>query len=124
MRFLTLFSLLAALLFGETTLKIVEYNVQNLFDLYYDGAEYEEYIPNTRSNWNIKTYTIKLKHVARVIKELNADIVALEEVETLQALKDLRRTLQNIGVYYKYYAIADAKRTTVKVAVLSKVPFI
>ncbi len=124
MRFLTLFSLLAALLFGETTLKIAEYNVQNLFDLYYDGTEYEEYIPNTRSNWNIKTYTIKLKHVARVIKELNADIVALEEVETLQALKDLRRTLQNIGVYYKYYAIADAKRTTVKVAVLSKVPFI
>ena len=124
MRFFALLSFLAALLFGETTLKIAEYNVQNLFDLHHDGTEYEEYIPNTRANWNKKTYAIKLKHTARVIKDLDADIVALEEVESLRALKDLRRTLQGMGVYYRYYAIADAKPTTVKVAVLSKVPFV
>ena len=124
MRFFALLSLLAALLFGESTLKIAEYNVQNLFDLHYDGTEYEEYIPNTRANWNKKTYAVKLKHTARVIKDLDADIVALVEVESLRALKDLRRTLQGMGVYYRYYAIADAKPTTVKVAVLSKVPFV
>ncbi|SFV56253.1 hypothetical protein MNB_SM-7-369 [hydrothermal vent metagenome] len=124
MRFLALLSLFAALLFGETTLKIAEYNVQNLFDLHYDGSEYKEYIPNSSSNWNKRTYNIKLKHIARVIKDLDADIVALEEVENLHSLKDLRKTLQRMGVYYRYYAIADAKATTVKVAVLSKIPFV
>ena len=124
MRFFILMLLLVTSLFGESTLKIAEYNVQNLFDLHYDGTEYKEYIPNTQTNWNKKTYTVKLKHTARVIKDLGADIVALEEIESLCALKDLRRTLQSMGVYYKYYAIADAKPTTVKVAVLSKVPFV
>ena len=124
MRLFALLMLFATLLFGETTLKIAEYNVQNLFDLVRDGTEYKEYVPFTRSNWNKNTYAVKLKHIARVIKDLHADIVALEEVESRQALKDLRRTLQGMGVYYKYYAIADAKPTTVKVAVLSKVPFV
>ena len=110
-------------IFGAN-LKIAEYNVQNLFDLHFSGNEYKEYIPNTHTNWNAKTYHIKLKHIARVIKDLDADIVALEEVESLQALKDLRKTLQRNGVYYRYYAIADAKPTTVKVAVLSKIPFV
>ncbi len=124
MRFLFLLGLLSVLLFGETTLKIAEYNVQNLFDLVRSGSEYEEYIPNTRANWNKKNYAIKLQHTARVIKDLHADIVALEEVESVRALKDLRRTLQGEGVYYRYYAIADAKPTAVKVAVLSRVPFV
>ena len=124
MKIFILLSLFAALLFGETTLKIAEYNVQNLFDLVRNNTEYDEYIPNTRTNWNRKTYTIKLKSIARVIKDLDADIIALEEIESLRALKDLRKTLQGMGVYYRYYAIAKAKPTTVKVAVLSKVPFV
>ncbi len=123
MRGVVLFVLLVQFLFG-VDVKIAEYNVQNLFDLHFDGTEYEEYIPNTRSNWNKKTYNIKLKHTARVIKDLDADIVALIEIESLRALKDLRRVLQGKGVYYKYYAIADAKPTTVKVAVLSKIAFV
>ncbi len=105
-------------------LKIAEYNVENLFDIHNDGSEYKEYVPNTRSNWNTRTYRIKLEHTARVIKDLDADIVALVEIENIRALKDLRKTLQKMGEYYRYYAIADAKPTTVKVAVLSKIPFV
>ena len=103
---------------------IAEYNVENLFDLKYSGNEYDEFIPNRRSNWNARTYRIKLRHIARVLRDMNADIVALEEVESLQALKDLRRTLRSMGIYYRYYAIADAKPTTVKVALLSRIPFV
>lgn len=115
--------LFVASLWGSE-LKIAEYNVQNLFDLHYDGSEYKEYIPNTKANWNDRTYRIKLKHTAKVIKDLNADIIALCEIENIRALKELRKTLQGMGVYYRYYAVADAKPTTVKVAVLSKVPFV
>ena len=124
MRLFRLFILAATLLFGETTVKIATYNVQNLFDLDRSGYEYEEYIPYTRSGWNDKMYNIKRNHLAKVIKDIDADIIALQEVESLQALKDLRYTLKRKGLYYPYYKIANAKKTTVKVAILSKIPFV
>ena len=123
MRVLTLILLLISLLHGEKTLKIASYNVENLFDLKHDGHEYKEYIPNTPANWNHKTYNIKLKNISRVIKDINADIIALQEIESLQALKDLRFVLKQQGLYYQYFKIADYKNTTIKVALLSKIPF-
>ena len=112
------------ILFGDKTLTIASYNVENLFDLQKSGHEYSEYVPNTSANWNKRTYKIKLQNIAKVIKEIDADIIALQEIESLEALKDLRFTLKQNGLYYQYYKIADKKNTTVKVAVLSKVPFI
>ena len=123
MRLFTLFVLLSTLLFGENILKIATYNVENLFDLHRSGHEYKEYIPFTKSNWNHRTYQIKLKNTSRVIKDINADIIALQEIESLQALKDLRYQLKRDGLYYQYYKIANLKDTTVKVAILSKIPF-
>lgn len=120
MRQLLLFLLLLQSLSGDTTLKIASYNVENLFDLKNDGHEYSEYVPNTKSNWNQRNYKIKLQNIAKVIKDVNADIISLEEVESLEALKDLRFTLKNMGLYYPYFTIADKKNTTIKVALLSK----
>ena len=108
----------------STSLKIASYNVENLFDLNKDGHEYQEFIPFTASNWNLKTYKIKLQNIARVIKDIDADIIAIEEIESLQALKDLRLALKQKGLYYQYYKIADRKNTTIKVAFLSKIPFV
>jgi len=116
--------MILSIAYGERTLKIASYNVENLFDLYKSGYEYKEYIPNTKSNWNQKTYKIKLKNIARVITDIDADIIALQEIESLQALQDLRFTLKQNGLYYQYYKIAGYKNTTTKVAILSKIPFI
>lgn len=124
MKLLFLFIVLTITLFGDINLKIATYNVENLFDLKKDGHEYNEYIPYTKSNWNKTTYKIKLDNISRVIKEINADIIALQEVESLQALKDLRFTLKQKGLYYQYYKIANRKSTTTKVAILSKIPFV
>lgn len=112
------------LIFGDKTLKIASYNVENLFDLQKSGHEYPEYVPDTSANWNKRTYKIKLHNIAKVIKEIDADILALQEIESLEALKDLRFTLKQNGLYYQYYKIADKKNTTVKVALLSKIPFV
>ena len=124
MRVLFSLFLLSSIVWGETTLKIASYNVENLFDLKKNGHEYREYIPYSKSNWNKKTYKIKLQNIARVIKDIDADIIALEEIESLQALKDLRYTLKKKGLYYQYYKIANQKSTTIKVALLSKIPFV
>jgi len=123
-RVFLLLTLFLSTLFGETTLKIATYNVENLFDLQRSGHEYKEFIPNTRSKWNLKNYRIKLKNISRVIKGINADIIGLEEIESLQALKDLRMQLKRDGIYYQYFKIANYKDTSVKVAILSKIPFV
>lgn len=124
MKFLFLLTLLLSILLGDTVLKVATYNVENLFDLQKSGNEYDEYIPNSSSNWNQDTYKIKLKNITQVIKEIDADIIALEEVESREALLDLRFELKKEGLYYEYYDIADRKNTTVKVAILSKIPFV
>lgn len=124
MKYFAIFIFFVTLLQGDKIVKIATYNVENLFDLKKSGYEYTEYIPNTKARWNHKNYNIKLKNITRVIKDINADIIALQEIESLQALKDLRYTLKQNGLYYQYYKIANYKHTTTKVAILSKIPFI
>jgi endonuclease/exonuclease/phosphatase family metal-dependent hydrolase len=123
-RIIVLLVLFITLVFGDKIMTIATYNVENLFDLQKSGYEYEEYIPNRSSNWNQKNYKIKLQNISKVIKDINADIIALQEIESIQALKDLRYALKQKGLYYQYYKIADSKNTTIKVAILSKIPFV
>jgi endonuclease/exonuclease/phosphatase family metal-dependent hydrolase len=124
MKIFAIFIFFISLLQGDKIVKIATYNVENLFDLKKSGHEYREYIPNTKARWNHKNYNIKLKNITRVIKDINAEIIALQEIESLQALKDLRYTLKRNGLFYQYYKIANYKHTTTKVAILSKIPFI
>ena len=124
MRVALFFILLLTTLYGDKNLKIATYNVDNLFDLVQNGNEYKEYIPFTKSNYNTRTYGIKLKNLSKVIRDIDADVIALQEVESLVALKDLRYRLKRDGLYYPYFKIADKKGTTVKVALLSKIPFV
>ena len=111
--------LLTSLLFFNSyakNLKIASYNVENLFDLIHDGTEYNEYIPNTNSNWNTKTYTKKLKNISKIINDLDADILALQEIESLKALKDLLKQIPQ----YKYFSFVKNKNSAIGVALISK----
>ena len=103
---------------------IVSYNVQNLFDITYDGTEYDGYIPDTAYNWNIGMLNIKARNIARVIKDLNADVITLQEIESKKSLVYLQKILFSLGIDYPYFAIADSKATTVKCAVMSRFPII
>ena len=124
MRLLTFLVLFISFLYGETTLKIATYNVENLFDLEKKGYKYKEYKPYGKSLWNKKNYKIKLNNLSRVIKDIDADIICLEEIHSKKALLDLRYALKQKGLYYKYYSIANKKNTAIKVAILSKIPFV
>ncbi|MFA6136443.1 MAG: endonuclease/exonuclease/phosphatase family protein [Sulfurimonas sp.] len=124
MKILVLLLLFFGFIYADKVLTVATYNVENLFDLENDGYEYDEYVPSYFSEWNEKNYKIKLQNISRVIKDINPDILAIEEIESLQALKDLKSTLQREGVYYQYYQISDKKNTTTKIALLSKIPFV
>jgi predicted extracellular nuclease len=120
MKILIFFLLLTSISFGDNVITIATYNVENLFDLKKSGFEYEEYIPNTTSEWNQKNYEKKLKNISKVIRDINPDIIALQEIESYEAFIDLKNQLKRDGLYYRYFALADAKNTTVKVGVFSK----
>jgi len=49
-------------------------------------AEYKEFIPNSKS-WNKKSFYNKLYNISRVIKDIKADIIALQEIESDTVLK-------------------------------------
>lgn len=106
--------------YGANVITIATYNVENLFDLKKSGFEYEEYVPNTQTQWNQKNYFIKLKNISQVIRDINPDIIALQEIESYEAFMDLKNQLKRDGLYYRYSALATAKNTTVKVGIFSK----
>ena len=124
MKILSLLFIVLSALNGGTELKIATYNVEALFDLQKDGHKYKEYKPYGKSMWNLKNYNIKLNNIAQVIKDIDADIIALQEIHSLKALKDLKLKLKQKGLYYKYFKIANQKQSAIKVAILSKYPFI
>jgi endonuclease/exonuclease/phosphatase family metal-dependent hydrolase len=102
-----------------STFTVANYNIENLFDMEPNGTEYPEYIPNFKG-WNKKAYETKLENTAKVIKDMGAEIVALEEVENENALKALLAQLKKEGAEYKYYAITSNHKTAVQSALISK----
>jgi len=115
---ITIFSLFAR------DFRIASYNVENLFDLKKSGNEYVEYIPNQEYGWDKNAFKIKVKNIAQVICDLKPDIIGLQEIESLIALKVLQKAVNGCGWSMPYEAIANKKSTTVKTALLSKFPII
>ncbi|KIM10497.1 MAG: hypothetical protein KU37_09315 [Sulfuricurvum sp. PC08-66] len=107
---------------GAGEFRVATYNVENLFDLHYSGTEYSDYIPNTSTQYNRKTYRAKLANIAQVIVDMKPDMLALQEVESAQALRDLQTALRNKGHAMQYSVIASKKKSSVHNALLSRFP--
>ncbi|WP_228286257.1 endonuclease/exonuclease/phosphatase family protein [Arcobacter vandammei] len=114
---LLLLIILSLNLFAQN-LKIATYNVENFFDLENNKTEYEEFIPNTKALWNQRNFDIKLKNIAKVIDDLDADIIALQEIENENLIKLLKQKLPK----YQYYAFEKYKSSAVGLGFLSKIP--
>ena len=113
--------LLLPLYLFSTSFKVASYNVENLFDEIRNGTEYDDYIPG-KHNWTSRMVEIKLNHTAEVICDLDADIVALQEIENEAILIRLQRRLKRVGCTYPYRAITRKKKTAIRVAMLSRFP--
>lgn len=96
---------------------VASYNVENFFDLKKDRSDYYEYIPNSKSNWNKKSFDVKMNNLIRVIKDINADIIALQEIEN----KDLMTLLLKKLPDYRYYSFSKYENSSVGVGFLSKI---
>jgi endonuclease/exonuclease/phosphatase family metal-dependent hydrolase len=102
------------------TLKVASWNVENLFDLRVQGTEYLEYLPG-RHGWSERMLEKKLRNLSQVICDLDADVIALQEVENDGILARLQRYLKRVGCPYPYRAITTGAGRPVHVALLSRV---
>jgi endonuclease/exonuclease/phosphatase family metal-dependent hydrolase len=95
--------------------KVATYNVENFFDLKYDGTEYKQYKPNSKY-WNKKAFNTKITNISKIIKELNADILSMQEIENKNTLKELLKHLPQ----YKYFYFLKKNSSSIGVAIISK----
>ncbi|ATB69985.1 exonuclease-endonuclease-phosphatase (EEP) domain-containing protein [Sulfurospirillum diekertiae] len=109
------------LLLSALEFKVATYNVENLFDAQNDGNEYEEYKPNTKHGWNEAMLQIKIANIARVITDMDADIIALEEVENKAVLQKLNAALGSKMYPYLFYP-NKKERVNIETALLSRFP--
>jgi len=102
--------------------RVANYNVENLFDDEKSGTEYDEYNPLGSFGWDKAMTDIKCSQLARVIVDLRADIIGLEEVESKKALFLLQAKLKSKGADYPFSAMVDTGRHAIGCAILSKRP--
>ncbi|RBQ26369.1 MULTISPECIES: endonuclease/exonuclease/phosphatase family protein [Arcobacteraceae] len=98
-------------------LKIASYNVENFFDLKYDKTEYNEFVPNNSFLWNQKNFNIKLNNIIKVIEDIDADIIALQEIENESLMKLLKQKLTK----YNYHSFIKYQNSAVGLGFLSKI---
>lgn len=116
LKILCIFLCIFALNLGANNLKIATFNTENLFDGKIDGSEYSEF---KNGSWGMGQYTHKLNQITTILLDLNADIIALQEIENEGVLKDLA---QKTG--YKFYKFATLNsRSPVGLGFLSRLPF-
>ena len=101
-------------------LKVASYNVENLFDDVDNGSEYDDYRLN-KHNWTKTIYKKKLRNITKVICDLNADVLALQEIENKNSLNNLLKSLNRVGCKYRYSAITHKSGSSIQVALISKV---
>ncbi len=95
--------------------KVASYNVENFFDLHYDKTEYKEFIPHSKT-WNKTSFKNKLQNITKTIKDLDADILALQEIESQKVLDAIIK----INPKYKYISFLKNKDSAIGMALLSK----
>ena len=80
--------------FGTDNLKIVFYNVENLFDTINDPNKKDEsYLPSSKIAWNTERYLHKIDNLSKVFSSIDSlempQIIGLSEVENKKVLEDL-----------------------------------
>ena len=71
-------------------IRIACYNAESLHDTIPDRLiDDGDYTPRGARQWNGERYRLKIGHIARVIDELDADLLLLTEIENESVLRDL-----------------------------------
>jgi len=105
---------------GATEVTFATFNTFWLFD---DKAPHKKWWTDQRGKTG-QTYPEAIAAVAEAIKETGADVIALQEIESMDVANDLNTHLKTIGVDYPHAWIGLGSDSTTgqDVALLSKFP--
>ncbi len=108
---------------GQDRLRVMEWNVENLFDCQHDSLMNDyEFLPTGKMQWTESRYWRKQQDIARVVMAVGgdrpADLVGLAEVENDTCMRDLteRGVLRTLG--YKYVMTEGSDPRGVDVALM------
>lgn len=108
---------------AQSPFRIMEYNVENLFDCRHDaGHADEEFLPEGSKRWNTYKYWQKLNALTKVVAAVGEhripDVVVLCEVENDTVVRDFcqRSALRALG--YRYVVTDSEDERGIDVAVL------
>ncbi len=110
---------------GKKEIRILSYNVENIFDDVDNGTEYAEFDP-VSGGWNESLYHLRLVNLAEVIKAAcrgGPDIIALQEIENEKVAADLV-SLYLKGMGYTAVAVTKKSNSAVQVGIISRLPFV
>lgn len=99
---------------AQNQLKIISYNVENLFDYEHDTLKNDSsFMPDGMHHWTYYRYQTKLDRIAQVIVNISgwesAALVGLCEVENARCLRDLCYILKRFHYKYIHYESADER---------------
>lgn len=108
---------------AQQSFRVMEYNVENLFDCRHDSLKHdEEFLPESAKGWNQARFQDKVKKIAQVILsaggEQAPDLVGLCEVENEYCIQSLtlHSPLREAG--YKYAMTDSPDERGIDVALL------
>lgn len=115
---------------GGSSVSIVAYNVESLFDATDDGPEFPEFSV-AKGRWDDARYKVRLANAAAAVLAAapawdnppGPDVLCLEEVENGRVLEDLRSGPLSSS-RYRYAAIAPAEGGPFSVCALSRLPIL
>ena len=105
-------------------MRVMSWNLQTFFDAEFDGNEYSEY-KTAKYGWSEEKYAARLDRLVSVIKELDADIVVMEELEKEAQLQDIANRLSGtfyLSKTYRYASFTKENGSSIGCAVLSRIP--
>ena len=108
---------------SQNELKIAQWNVQTFFDSTTTGNEYKEFTKT--KYWSRENYIVRLQRLAEVIKQIDADVFIMEEIENKGVLFDINNFLAgqwNLKKSYKYGAFAKAPKSSIGIGIISRYP--
>lgn len=94
------------------------FNVENLFDGVNNGNEYKEFL-ESKYGWSKEEAQEKFKKTLQVLKDVNSDIIALQEVENEKLIVRLKEALG-----HQYHAFAINKKSSIGLGIISKYPIL
>lgn len=109
---------------AQQTLRIVEYNVENLFDVQHDTLKNDyDFLPDGSYRWTPRRYRLKQNDVAKTLAAVGGEVglpvlVGLCEVENDNVLNDLTRRYALKTAGYEYVMTDSPDLRGIDVALL------